>query len=198
MLKAQRFRVGRSAQRPNGVRNRIQGCRQSRSRTSLPARPEASHGRPRRFQRGTCGPWRRSRGVRQPPRAQAPARRKRAHQIARIGLVAQPWSVVAGRQDHRHPIMDFGHHLVGLGGDYRERPDPFTRCWLFPVLPQPSDAERRALLHRNGIRPPSLLTLDRFPLEEAIDRHDACGASGRRRGRSAGRAPSTNRSTNVL
>jgi hypothetical protein len=77
MLKAQRFRVGRSAQRPNGVRNRIQGCRQSRSRISLSARPEASHGRPRRFQRGTCGPWRRSRGVRQPPRAQA--RRKRAH-----------------------------------------------------------------------------------------------------------------------
>ena len=70
MLKAQRFRVGRSAQRPNGVRNRIQGCRQSRSRISLPARPEASHGRPRRFQRGTCGPWRRSRGVRQPPRPQ--------------------------------------------------------------------------------------------------------------------------------
>ena len=133
----------------------------------MPARPEASHGRPRRFQRGTCGPWRRSRGVRQSPRAQAPARRKPAHQIARIGLVAQPWSVVAGRQDHRHPIMDFGHHLVGLGGDYRERPDPFTRCWLFPVLPQPSDAERRALLHRNGIRPRSLLSLDRFPLEEA-------------------------------
>jgi hypothetical protein len=53
-----------------------------------------------------------------------------------VGLVAQPASIVAGRQDRRHPIMD----------------DPFTRCWLFPVLrPWPPCTVRN--------KPPSAIAL---------------------------------------
>src|SRR5262249_48014003 len=44
---------------------------------------------------------------------------------------------------------------------------------LLPVLPNARKCERRAVLHGDGVGPFRLLPLDRFPFEEAVDRHDA-------------------------
>ena len=35
--------------------------------------------------------------------------RERPHQIARIRIIAQPPGVVAGCEDQRHAVVDFGH-----------------------------------------------------------------------------------------
>jgi hypothetical protein len=65
--------------------------------------------------------------------------------------------------------VDFRHQLVGIRGDDRKGSDPFTGRQVLPILPQPSNAERPAVFHGNGIGLLGLLALDRFPLEEAID-----------------------------
>src|SRR5207247_6999792 len=76
-------------------------------------------------------------------------------------------------QDRRHAVMYLADQFIGGNRDDRERPDPFVPDRGLPVLPQPGDAERRAVLHRNGEGLLSLLPLDRLPLEEAVDRQDA-------------------------
>ncbi len=90
----------------------------------------------------------------------------------RIRLVAQPVSTVAGRENERHAVVDFGHQLVGMRRDDGEREDPFARGRVLPVLPQTAKAKGRAVLHGDGIRLLGLLPLDRLPFEEAIDRDD--------------------------
>lgn len=45
------------------------------------------------------------------------------HQVMRVGLVAQPADVVAGRKDERHAVVDLGHQFVGVRRDDRERAD---------------------------------------------------------------------------
>src|SRR5215471_924661 len=110
--------------------------------------------------------------------------RKRLHQITWVGLLAKPPQVILWSEDQRHPIVDFSHQLVCIGRDHRKRPDPLAGPRLFPVLPNPTDAERFTGLHRNGIRLLGLLPLDRLPLEKAVHRHDAAplavGVSERR------------------
>src|SRR4029077_13743353 len=44
---------------------------------------------------------------------------------------------------------------------------------VLPVLPKPADAEWAAVLHGDGIGLFGLLSLDRLPFEEAIDRQYA-------------------------
>src|SRR5262245_32916955 len=73
--------------------------------------------------------------------------------------------------------MNVGHELVGVGGDDCERPNPFARSRLFPVLPNPGKPERRAVLHGDRVRLPRLLALDRLPFEEPVHRHDAAAYS---------------------
>jgi hypothetical protein len=99
-------------------------------------------------------------------------RRKRTHQVARIGLVAQPAGVVAGCEDERHAVMDFGHQFVGICRDHRESANPFAGGRFFPVLPKSANAERPAIFHGDGIGLLGFLPLDRLPLEEAVDRDD--------------------------
>lgn len=50
---------------------------------------------------------------------------------------------------------------------------PFARDRVFPVLPQSSQTERRADLPADGEGLLDLLALDRLPLEEDGDGHDA-------------------------
>jgi len=47
--------------------------------------------------------------------------------------------------------VDVGHQFVGVRRDYRKSAYPFTRCRVFPVLPQTAKAERAAILHGDGI-----------------------------------------------
>jgi hypothetical protein len=80
--------------------------------------------------------------------------------------------------------VDVGHQLVGVGGDHGERPDRIARRRLLPVLPKTRDAERRTVLHGDGIGLLGPLSLDRIPLEKAIHRDDttahAVGVAERR------------------
>src|SRR5215813_5310075 len=99
--------------------------------------------------------------------------REWAHEVARVGLLTQPTSIVTGRQNERHPVVNLGHELVGVGGDDGERPNPFARSRLFPVLPNPGKPERRAVLHGDRVGLLRLLALDRLPFEEPVHRHDA-------------------------
>src|SRR6516165_7856475 len=69
--------------------------------------------------------------------------------------------------------MDVSNQLIGIGGDNCKSPDPFVRSRLLPVLPNSGDAERRAVLHSDSVWLLCPLALDRFPLEEAVHRHDA-------------------------
>src|SRR4029077_6307958 len=55
----------------------------------------------------------------------------------------------------------------------REGANPLAGGRVFPVLPQPANTERATVLHGDGIGLFGLLSLDRLPFEEAIDRHDA-------------------------
>src|SRR5262245_24873096 len=73
--------------------------------------------------------------------------------------------------------MDVGHELVGIGGDDRERPNPFARRRLLPVLPNPGKSERRAVLNGDRVRLLGLLTFDRLPFEEPVHWHDAAAPS---------------------
>src|SRR5262249_12840071 len=82
-------------------------------------------------------------------------------------------------QNHRHAVMNVDYQLVGIGGDNCKGPNPFARSRLLPVLPNASDAERRAILHRYRVGLLCLLTLDRPPFEEAIHRHNAAALAVR-------------------
>jgi hypothetical protein len=99
------------------------------------------------------------------------------HQLARVGLLAEPAGIVARRENDRHAVMNVGHELVGVGGDDCERPNPFARRRLFPVLPNPGKPERRAVLHGDRVGLLRLLALDRLPFEEPVHRHDAAAHS---------------------
>ena len=69
-----------------------------------------------------------------------------------------------------HSVRD---KRIGVRGDDCERAKPFSRFGIFPVLPNACDTKRRAILHGDGIRLLRCPSLDCFPLEEAIHRHDA-------------------------
>src|ERR1035441_7298782 len=62
-------------------------------------------------------------------------------------------------------------YLVGTIGR-RRSPNPLARSRFFPVLPEPANAERPAVLHGDGIGLLSFLPLDRLPFEEAVDRNN--------------------------
>jgi hypothetical protein len=94
--------------------------------------------------------------------------RERAHQVARVGLLAEPARITFARENDRHAVVNFGHERVGIGGDDRKGADPFARRRLLPVLPNPRNAERRAVLHGDRVGLLRLLRLDRLPLEEAV------------------------------
>jgi hypothetical protein len=68
--------------------------------------------------------------------------------------------------------VDLGHQFVGVRRDHRESANPLARSRFFPVLPEPANAKRPAVLHGDGIGLLSFLALDRLPLEEAVDRDD--------------------------
>src|SRR5262249_1431497 len=106
-------------------------------------------------------------------------RRERSHQIARIGLATKPTGVIGRCKDDRHAVMDVGHQLVGIGGDDSERPNPFARSGLFPVLPNAGDPEWRAVFHCDGVGLLRLLPFDRFPFKETVHRHDAAALAVR-------------------
>jgi len=69
--------------------------------------------------------------------------------------------------------MDLGDELIGVGSDDRKRPNPLTRAWLLPILPNTGDPEWRAVLHGDGIGLLGPLSLDGLPLEEPVHRKDA-------------------------
>src|SRR5204862_5990983 len=69
--------------------------------------------------------------------------------------------------------MNVGHELVGIGCDDRKSAGPFTGSWVLPILPDTGNAERCAIFHGDCVRLLCFLALDRLPLEEAVDRHDA-------------------------
>ena len=69
--------------------------------------------------------------------------------------------------------MDLGDQLVGIRRDHRECANPLVRKRFFPVLPEPANAERPAVLHGDGIGLLGFLALDRLPFEEAVDGDDA-------------------------
>jgi hypothetical protein len=85
--------------------------------------------------------------------------------------------------------MDFGHERVGIGGDHRERPD----SGVLPVLPNTSNAKRRAVFHGDRVGLLRLLPLDRLPLEEAIYRDDTAAQPMRIADMSANSQPSHTR-----
>lgn len=58
--------------------------------------------------------------------------RERPHQITRIGLIAQPASVIAGPEDKRHAIMDFGHSLASVVITTIDRSKREKRCRRSP------------------------------------------------------------------
>jgi hypothetical protein len=76
-------------------------------------------------------------------------------------------------QDQRHPVVNFGHKLIGVGGDDSERADPLARIRIPPVLPQSANAERLAILHGDRVGLLRLLALDRLPFIEAVHRENA-------------------------
>ena len=90
-----------------------------------------------------------------------------------IILVAQPADIVSRREDQRHAVVNYADQLVGVGRDDCEGAYPLAGSLVFPVLPQPAEAERAAVFHGNRTRLLGLLPLERLPLEEAIDRYDA-------------------------
>src|SRR6266849_653066 len=77
-------------------------------------------------------------------------------------------------QDDQHAVVDLTYQFVRICGDDREGAHPLA-CGAFPVLPQPCHAERRAVLHRDGVGL-FRFALDRLPFEEAINRYDAAPA----------------------
>jgi hypothetical protein len=58
-----------------------------------------------------------------------------------------------------------------------KRPNPLTREWLLPILPNAGDPEWRSVLHGDGVGLPGPLSLDGLPLEEAVHRKDASSLS---------------------
>ena len=92
-------------------------------------------------------------------------------------IVAQPADIVARREDERHAIVDFADQFVGVRRDHRESAYPFAGGRVFPVLPQPAEAERPAILHSNSVGLLRLLTFDRLPLVESVYRQDAAPAA---------------------
>src|SRR6516165_11569668 len=62
--------------------------------------------------------------------------------------------------------MDVGNQFIRICRDDREGTYSLTCAGLFPVLPKTCNAERRAILHGNGIGLLGLLAFDRLPLEE--------------------------------
>ena len=83
--------------------------------------------------------------------------------------------------------MDFGHQFVGFGRDDREGAYPLAGGWLLPVFPDAADTEGPPVLHGDGVGLLDLLALDRFPLEEAVNRNDtpppSISVAERRQGR---------------
>jgi hypothetical protein len=82
-----------------------------------------------------------------------------AHQVTRIGLLAQPARIVARRQNDGRAVVNVCDQLIGVGGDDGERPRPLARGRLLPVSPNPGEAGRgrrlySELLCRPKRRPP--------------------------------------------
>src|SRR5262245_39286502 len=81
--------------------------------------------------------------------------------------------------------MDFPDQIVRRNSDDGEGANPLARSWMTPILPKPSDGERRAVLHGDGVglfRPRSF---DGTPFKEAFNRNDAAalgigGSAGER------------------
>ena len=92
-------------------------------------------------------------------------------QSARIEIErAEPVVIAFRRDDHGHAIVDFGHELVGGGGDYGEGTDPFTRHGMLPVLPNGREGEGLARGQPNGERLFGARVLGRTPFEEIVNR----------------------------
>jgi len=73
-----------------------------------------------------------------------------------------------------------GAPLCGGGRRWWHKgPNPFARSGFFPVLPNASDTEWRAILHGNRVGLLCLLTLDRLPLKEPVNRHNAAALAVR-------------------
>jgi hypothetical protein len=56
----------------------------------------------------------------------------------------------AGRKNKRHPVVNFGDHVAGIGRNDRERANPFADD--LPVLPDTADGERFAVVQGDGKR----------------------------------------------
>src|SRR3954451_9405811 len=69
--------------------------------------------------------------------------------------------------------MDLRHKLVRSRSDHGEGPHPSARARVFPVLPKPSEAKWRAVLHPDRERLLHLLPEDRLPLKKGVDGQDA-------------------------
>ena len=86
------------------------------------------------------------------------------------------------RQDHRHPVVDAGHLLVGGGGDDRRRAQrlglvrprrPHPRRRGSPDLPQPGEGERLVVGAVDEVRLLVLLAGEPLPLVEPVGRDEA-------------------------
>src|SRR5829696_7303357 len=85
----------------------------------------------------------------------------------------EPPAVVFRPEDRRHAVVNAPDELVCRGCDDAEGSDPLAGGRVLPVLPKARETERRSVLHRNSVGLLYLHALDRHPLEEAINRHDA-------------------------
>ena len=72
--------------------------------------------------------------------------------------------------------MDVADKFVRSRRDNREGANPLTRFWPLPVFPNASECERFATLHPDGIGLLGRDALNRLPLEEVINRHEAAAA----------------------
>jgi hypothetical protein len=53
-----------------------------------------------------------------------------------LALSRIPHCVIMLRKNHRHPGMDLCDGLIRLAGDNRASAQPFSRVWIFPLLPE--------------------------------------------------------------
>ena len=64
-------------------------------------------------------------------------------------ILAKPWTVSLGRQDHRHSVMELGDECIGCSRDDGAALDRHPVGRLVPALPQAGEGEGLAVLERD-------------------------------------------------
>jgi hypothetical protein len=62
-------------------------------------------------------------------------------------LLAEPRSVMLGREDDGHAVMNAPDYFVRFRGDQRDGPHPLAGLGIHPVLPQPGHSKEALVAH---------------------------------------------------